>query len=120
MLYKGTITRLIAEDNPSRDRSRDENLAKGHVLYEGISGHILSYDRKFDHTHVLAFLAVRYPTLLTRSHPFLLSIGSPNPKEEGRGEALGLKRPYDIMESGGISRVLPLRDSLSTAEGQCR
>uniref|UniRef100_A0AAR2KLL8 Nuclear receptor corepressor 2 n=1 Tax=Pygocentrus nattereri TaxID=42514 RepID=A0AAR2KLL8_PYGNA len=86
VLYKGTITRLITEDSPSRDRAREENPAKGHVVYEGISGHILSYDR------------------------------TPNPKEEGRGEVLGLKRPYDVME-GGISRVLPLRDSLSTAEG---
>lgn len=49
---------------------------------------------------------------------FVPSTGTPNPKEEGRGEVLGLKRPYDIMEGGAISRVLPLRDSLSTAEGQ--
>lgn len=44
---------------------------------------------------------------------------SQTPKDEGRGlgqagEILGLKRPYDVME-GGISRGLPLRDSLSTA-----
>lgn len=43
---------------------------------------------------------------------------SQTPKDEGRGlgqsgELLGLKRPYDVME-GGISRGLPLRDSLST------
>lgn len=40
-------------------------------------------------------------------------------KDEGRGsgqpgEILGLKRPYDLME-GGISRGLPMRDSLSVA-----
>lgn len=44
-LYKGTIARLMTEDSASRvERERDE--AKGHVLYEGISGHILTYDRK--------------------------------------------------------------------------
>ncbi|GAA6074669.1 nuclear receptor corepressor 2 isoform X7, partial [Tachysurus ichikawai] len=83
LLYKGTITRLVAEDSPSRDRSRDENQTKGHILYEGTSGHVLSYDRGL------------------------------KPKEEGKGEMLGLKRPYDIMEGGGISRALPL----SAAEG---
>lgn len=116
MLYKGTITRLIAEDSPGRERSRDENQAK--VLYEGISGHILSYDRTFDLT--LTFSPSGIPCTLTRRSCFLLSAGTPNPKEEGRGEVLGLKRPYDVMEGVGISRVLPLRDSLSAAEGWCR
>lgn len=46
---------------------------------------------------------------------------SQTPKDEGRGlgqpgEILGLKRPFDVME-GGISRGLPMRDSLST--GNC-
>uniref|UniRef100_A0A668AF65 Nuclear receptor corepressor 2 n=1 Tax=Myripristis murdjan TaxID=586833 RepID=A0A668AF65_9TELE len=92
VLYKGTITRLITEDSPSRaERERDEALSKVHVVYEGIGAHILTYDRE----------------------------SSQNPKEEGRGpgqpgEILGLKRPYDVME-GGISRGLPMRDSLSAA-----
>uniref|UniRef100_A0A8C2ZWV2 Nuclear receptor corepressor 2 n=1 Tax=Cyclopterus lumpus TaxID=8103 RepID=A0A8C2ZWV2_CYCLU len=48
VLYKGTITRLITEDSASRaERERDEALSKGHVVYEGISGHILTYDRKY-------------------------------------------------------------------------
>uniref|UniRef100_A0AAX7TQC4 Nuclear receptor corepressor 2 n=1 Tax=Astatotilapia calliptera TaxID=8154 RepID=A0AAX7TQC4_ASTCA len=82
-LYKGTIARLMTEDSASRvERERDEALSKGHVLYEGISGHILTYDRSASQT----------------------------PKDEGRGggqsgEILGLKRPYDVME-GGISRGL--------------
>ncbi|XP_031426191.1 nuclear receptor corepressor 2 isoform X4 [Clupea harengus] len=85
VLYKGTITRLITEESPNRgERSREEAPPKGHVLYEGISGHILTYDR------------------------------SQNPKEESRGELLGLKRTYDVMD-GGISRGLPMRDSLSAA-----
>lgn len=37
----------MTEDSASRvERERDEALSKGHVLYEGISGHILTYDRK--------------------------------------------------------------------------
>ncbi|KAM9744671.1 nuclear receptor corepressor 2 isoform 3-T4 [Menidia menidia] len=90
VLYKGTITRLITEDSASRaEREREEALSKGHVVYEGISGHILSYDRPV-------------------SQP---------PKDDGRGsgqpgEILGLKRPYDVMEGG---RGLPLRDSVSAA-----
>ena len=48
MLYKGTIARLVTEDSPSRaERERDEAMSKGHVVYEGISGHILTYDRKY-------------------------------------------------------------------------
>ncbi|XP_054630962.1 nuclear receptor corepressor 2 isoform X2 [Dunckerocampus dactyliophorus] len=92
VLYKGTITRLITEDSASRaERERDDTLSKGHVVYEGISGHILTYDRPVSQTS----------------------------KDDGRGsgqagEILGLKRPYDVME-GGISRGLPMRDSLSAS-----
>lgn len=55
---------------------------------------------------------------------FSSGLPSQNPKEDGRGqpgEILGLKRPYDVME-GGISRGLPMRDSLSAAncEGKLR
>lgn len=33
VLYKGTITRIIGEDSPSRlDRSREDGLPKGHVI----------------------------------------------------------------------------------------
>uniref|UniRef100_A0A9J8ADF4 Nuclear receptor corepressor 2 n=1 Tax=Cyprinus carpio carpio TaxID=630221 RepID=A0A9J8ADF4_CYPCA len=70
VLYKGTITRLITEDSPSRERSREDTPTKGHVVYEGISGHILSFDR------------------------------GPNSKEESRGDMAGLKRTYDMMEVG--------------------
>ena len=48
MLYKGTITRLITEDSACRaERERDEALSKGQVVYEGVSGHILTYDREY-------------------------------------------------------------------------
>uniref|UniRef100_A0A8C1QTQ5 Nuclear receptor corepressor 2 n=1 Tax=Cyprinus carpio TaxID=7962 RepID=A0A8C1QTQ5_CYPCA len=80
VLYKGTITRLITEDSPSRERSREDTPTKGHVVYEGISGHILSFDR------------------------------GPNSKEESRGDMAGLKRTYDMMEVGIsrlISRAMP-------------
>uniref|UniRef100_A0A8C1VBW6 Nuclear receptor corepressor 2 n=1 Tax=Cyprinus carpio TaxID=7962 RepID=A0A8C1VBW6_CYPCA len=94
VLYKGTITCLITEDSPSRERSREDTPTKGHVVYEGISGHILSFDRKCTQT----------------------CKWGPNSKEEARGEMAGLKRTYDMMEVG-ISRVPPIRDSLSAAEG---
>ncbi|XP_055367301.1 nuclear receptor corepressor 2 isoform X4 [Betta splendens] len=91
VLYKGTITRLITEDSATRAEREQDEAAKGHVVYEGISAHIRTYDRAASQT----------------------------PKDDGRGpgqpgEILGLKRPYDAME-GGISRGLPTRDSLSAA-----
>uniref|UniRef100_A0A672JII0 Nuclear receptor corepressor 2 n=1 Tax=Salarias fasciatus TaxID=181472 RepID=A0A672JII0_SALFA len=95
LLYKGTITRLITEDSASRtERERDEALSTGNVLFEGLIGNILTYDREY------------CPT-------------SQTPKDDSRGpgqagDMLGLKRPYDVME-GGISRGLPMRDSLSAA-----
>lgn len=47
VLYKGTITRIIGEDSPSRaEKVREDALPKGHVIYEGKKGHVLSYDGK--------------------------------------------------------------------------
>lgn len=49
MLYKGTITRLIGEDSPGRaEKVREDALPKGHVIYEGKKGHVLSYDGKLE------------------------------------------------------------------------
>lgn len=45
-LLKGTITRLATEDS-SPEKCREEASAKGHVIYEGKSGHILSYDSEY-------------------------------------------------------------------------
>uniref|UniRef100_A0A3B3U7X8 Nuclear receptor corepressor 2 n=1 Tax=Poecilia latipinna TaxID=48699 RepID=A0A3B3U7X8_9TELE len=48
VLYRETISRLISEDSSSRaDRERDEAPSKGQILYEGVSGQILSYDREY-------------------------------------------------------------------------
>ncbi|KAM3601292.1 uncharacterized protein V6R79_010235 [Siganus canaliculatus] len=97
-LLTGTITKLASEDLSSSDKTRGEQLAKGHVIYEGKSGHILSYD------------AIK------------------NPRENTRSPRTGheLKRTYDMMEGpmgrghpgregapfeGLISRALP-RDGL--------
>uniref|UniRef100_A0A4W5M326 Nuclear receptor corepressor 1 n=1 Tax=Hucho hucho TaxID=62062 RepID=A0A4W5M326_9TELE len=93
-LLKGTITKMPTEDLSSPEKAR-EQLAKGHVIYEGKSGHILSYD------------AIKNPREATRS---------PRTGHE-------LKRSYDMMEvarghpgregapfEGLISRALP-RDS---------
>lgn len=47
MLYKGTITRIIGEDSPSRaEKAREDAVPKGHVIYEGKKGHVLSYEGK--------------------------------------------------------------------------
>ncbi|XP_044078045.1 nuclear receptor corepressor 1 isoform X2 [Siniperca chuatsi] len=97
-LLKGTITKLATEDLSSPDKTRQDQLAKGHVIYEGRIGHIVSYD------------AIK------------------NPRENTRSPRAGheLKRTYDMMEGpmgrghpgregapfeGLISRALP-RDGL--------
>uniref|UniRef100_A0A8C5K845 Nuclear receptor corepressor 1 n=1 Tax=Jaculus jaculus TaxID=51337 RepID=A0A8C5K845_JACJA len=43
-LVKGSISRMTVEEN-SPEKVREEASSKGHVIYEGKSGHILSYDR---------------------------------------------------------------------------
>uniref|UniRef100_A0A665TDM6 Nuclear receptor corepressor 1 n=1 Tax=Echeneis naucrates TaxID=173247 RepID=A0A665TDM6_ECHNA len=43
-LLKGTITKLATEDLSIPDKARGDQLTKGHVIYEGKSGHILSFD----------------------------------------------------------------------------
>uniref|UniRef100_A0A8C2W503 Nuclear receptor corepressor 1 n=1 Tax=Chinchilla lanigera TaxID=34839 RepID=A0A8C2W503_CHILA len=42
-LVKGSISRMPIEDS-SPEKGREETASKGHVIYEGKSGHILSYD----------------------------------------------------------------------------
>ncbi|KAM6163913.1 nuclear receptor corepressor 1 isoform 2-T2 [Rhynchocyon petersi] len=42
-LVKGSVTRMPVDES-SPEKSRDEAASKGHVIYEGKSGHILSYD----------------------------------------------------------------------------
>uniref|UniRef100_A0A8C2U9G4 Nuclear receptor corepressor 2 n=1 Tax=Coturnix japonica TaxID=93934 RepID=A0A8C2U9G4_COTJA len=93
VLYKGTITRIIGEDSPSRaEKVREDAMPKGHVIYEGKKGHVLSYDGGV--------------------------AASQCPKEDSRSsgashEPTGTKRTYDMME-GRISRGLS-RDPLSAS-----
>ncbi|KAM4707636.1 nuclear receptor corepressor 2 isoform 2-T2 [Discoglossus pictus] len=88
VLYKGTITKIIGEDSPGRvERIREEALSKGHVIFEGNKGHILSFDGNST---------------------------SQNSKEDSRvtgssHEASTSKRTHDMME-GPIPRRLQLRD----------
>ncbi|XP_010022646.1 PREDICTED: nuclear receptor corepressor 1 isoform X4 [Nestor notabilis] len=82
-LLKGTITRLATEDN-SPEKCREEASAKGHVIYEGKSGHILSYD---------AIKNVREGTRSPRT-----------------AHEIGLKRSYDTME-GNIKQGMSMRES---------
>ncbi|XP_051903662.1 nuclear receptor corepressor 1 isoform X1 [Hippocampus zosterae] len=79
-LLKGTITKLATEDLGNSDKARDQ-LAKGHVIYEGKSGHILSYD----------------------------AIKNPRENTHSPRTGLELKRTYDMME-GPISRGHPGRE----------
>ncbi|KAM4827650.1 nuclear receptor corepressor 2 [Thomomys bottae] len=86
VLYKGTITRIIGEDSPSRlDRAREDTQLKGHVIYEGKKGHVLSYEGGLS--------------------------GVQSSREEGRSgsnpphEMAASKRTYDMME-GRISRTV--------------
>ncbi|XP_067163355.1 nuclear receptor corepressor 2 isoform X11 [Apteryx mantelli] len=94
VLYKGTITRIIGEDSPSRaEKAREDAMPKGHVIYEGKKGHVLSYDGGV--------------------------AASQCPKEDSRSsgashETTGTKRTYDMME-GRISRGLSARDPLSAS-----
>ncbi|MEE6468495.1 hypothetical protein FKM82_008299 [Ascaphus truei] len=73
VLLKTTITRLATEDINSPEKCREESSAKGHVIYEGKSGHIVSYDT-----------AMKNMREATRS---------PRTASEG-----SLKRSYDAME----------------------
>ncbi|KTG40070.1 hypothetical protein cypCar_00029872, partial [Cyprinus carpio] len=69
-LLKGTIAKLATEDLSCPEKNRAEAHSKAHVIYEGKSGHILSFD------------AIK------------------NPREGTRSPRMGhdLKRTYDIME----------------------
>ncbi|XP_072366363.1 nuclear receptor corepressor 2 isoform X3 [Scyliorhinus torazame] len=78
ILYKGTITRVIAEDNPSRnERVRKEGSSEGHVIYEGKSSHVLSYDG--------------FTPENSRGDPGISA---------ALNEAAGMKRSYEMLEEG--------------------
>ncbi|XP_060125884.1 nuclear receptor corepressor 2 isoform X7 [Zootoca vivipara] len=88
VLYKGTITRIIGEDSPSRaEKVREDALPKGHVIYEGKKGHVLTYD---------GGAVAQCPKENSRNS------GAPH-------EAMGIKRTYDMMEGRG-SRGLSGRE----------
>uniref|UniRef100_A0A8D0L9B1 Uncharacterized protein n=1 Tax=Sphenodon punctatus TaxID=8508 RepID=A0A8D0L9B1_SPHPU len=79
VLYKGTITRIIGEDSPSRaEKVREDALPKGHVIYEGKKGHVLTYDGG------VAAAAAQCPKEDSKSS------GSSH-------ETTGTKRTYDMM-----------------------
>ncbi|XP_015684962.1 nuclear receptor corepressor 1-like, partial [Protobothrops mucrosquamatus] len=84
VLLKGTITRLATEDS-SPEKSREEMAtSKGHVIYEGKSGHIITYD---------AIKNVREGTRSPRT-----------------AHDMGLKRTYEAME-GNIKQAMSMRES---------
>ncbi|XP_078404498.1 nuclear receptor corepressor 1 isoform X13 [Cetorhinus maximus] len=87
-LLKGAISKLANEESGSPEQSREEAISKGHVIYESKSGHILSYD---------TIKNIREGTRSPRTGH----------------EVHGVKRTYDLMESG-LSRV-PVRESSVSA-----
>uniref|UniRef100_A0ABM5F183 Nuclear receptor corepressor 2 isoform X3 n=1 Tax=Pogona vitticeps TaxID=103695 RepID=A0ABM5F183_9SAUR len=97
VLYKGTITRIVGEDSPSRaEKVREDALPKGHVIYEGKKGHVLTYDG--------GVAAAQCPKENSRNP------GAPH-------ETSGTKRTYDMME-GRVPRGLSGRDlSSASIEG---
>ncbi|XP_019612955.2 nuclear receptor corepressor 1 isoform X15 [Rhinolophus sinicus] len=82
-LVKGSISRIPIEEN-SPEKGREEAASKGHVIYEGKSGHILSYDN------------IKNAREGTRS---------PRTTHE-----IGLKRSYESVE-GNIKQGLSMRES---------
>ncbi|XP_040843066.1 nuclear receptor corepressor 2 [Ochotona curzoniae] len=85
VLYKGTISRIIGEDSASRLERAREDPPKGHVIYEGKKGHVLSYEGG-------------------------MSVSQAS-KEDGRNssgpthEPAAPKRTYDMME-GRVARAI--------------
>uniref|UniRef100_A0A4X1VG54 Nuclear receptor corepressor 1 n=1 Tax=Sus scrofa TaxID=9823 RepID=A0A4X1VG54_PIG len=82
-LVKGSISRLSVEES-SPEKGREEAASKGHVIYEGKSGHILSYDN------------IKNAREGTRS---------PRTAHE-----ISLKRSYESVE-GALKQGLPVRES---------
>ncbi|XP_007462725.1 PREDICTED: nuclear receptor corepressor 1 isoform X2 [Lipotes vexillifer] len=82
-LVKGPISRLSIEES-SPEKGREEAASKGHVIYEGKSGHILSYDN------------IKNAREGTRS---------PRTAHE-----ISLKRSYESVE-GGLKQGLSMRES---------
>nr|KAF6274233.1 nuclear receptor corepressor 1 [Myotis myotis] len=81
-LVKGPISRITEESSP--EKGREEAASKGHVIYEGKSGHILSYDN------------IKNAREGTRS---------PRTAHE-----ISLKRSYESVE-GNIKQGLSMRES---------
>uniref|UniRef100_A0A8C2X2R1 Nuclear receptor corepressor 1 n=1 Tax=Cyclopterus lumpus TaxID=8103 RepID=A0A8C2X2R1_CYCLU len=122
-LLKGTITKLATEDLSNPDKSRGEQLSKGHVIYEGKSGHILSYDGKspFEVIVLLFFVAhceARTPRTAAETYEDAMKYGKQIKREsppirsfEG---GIGKGKPYEgvntIKEMGRSIHEIPRQD----------
>ncbi|XP_076851752.1 nuclear receptor corepressor 1-like isoform X5 [Brachyhypopomus gauderio] len=99
-LLKGTIAKLAAEDLSSPEKGRAEALSKGHVIYEGKSGHILSYD------------AIKNPREGTRSPRTGHELKRTYEMMDGpRGHPVREAAPYEGLISRALPRETPHPDS---------
>ncbi|XP_048467365.1 nuclear receptor corepressor 2-like [Rhincodon typus] len=94
VLYKGTVTRVTEDDNPRDERAQNEASPKGQVIYEGKSGHVLSYD----------------------------GMTSGNSKDNqwssvAVNEVTGMKRSYEMMEEGIMWGLMTRNSVPSSYEG---
>uniref|UniRef100_A0A8C3IQY1 Nuclear receptor corepressor 2 n=1 Tax=Chrysemys picta bellii TaxID=8478 RepID=A0A8C3IQY1_CHRPI len=97
VLYKGTITRLIGEDSPGRaEKAREDALTKGHVIYEGKKGHVLSYDGKLESAAV--------------SHPHS---SHPSPESNGLQCLMGRAIPPDRHSPHNLKEQHHIRGSIT-------
>uniref|UniRef100_A0A8C3PEP5 Nuclear receptor corepressor 2 n=1 Tax=Chrysemys picta bellii TaxID=8478 RepID=A0A8C3PEP5_CHRPI len=110
VLYKGTITRLIGEDSPGRaEKAREDALTKGHVIYEGKKGHVLSYDGVRSDPWELGPFHETWGLWQTPSHPWLPTLS----RECLMGRAIPPDRhsPHNLKEQhhirGSITQGIP-------------
>ncbi|ELW62575.1 Nuclear receptor corepressor 1 [Tupaia chinensis] len=105
-LVKGSIPRMAIEES-SPEKGREEAASKGHVIYEGKSGHILSYDSTPRATPESFEDGLKYPKQIKRESPPIRAF-------EG---AITKGKPYDgittIKEMGRSIHEIPRQDILT-------
>ncbi|KAB1265059.1 Nuclear receptor corepressor 1 [Camelus dromedarius] len=96
-LVKGPISRLSVEEG-GPEKGREEAASKGHVIYEGKSGHILSYD------------SLGLPEQLLCLRPADIKNAREGARSPRTAHEISLKRSYDSVE-GALKPGLSVRES---------